>query len=109
MSGPSTFLLVSLPTSITNSHDKQDALSALRTTISNDNGSTYPFTIPEFKIGTLDALVQQADDLAKLSAACEAVVGKVGDSLRTILDGDDVKVAQQKSINDSMELGAFFS
>src|ERR1700761_6452711 len=102
MSKPSTFLLVSLPTSITNSHDKEDALSALQSTISRDNGTTYPFAIPTFKIGTLDALVQQAEDLAKLNVACDVVVNKVADSLRTILDGDEDKIAQQKTINGSM-------
>lgn len=98
---PSKYLLVSLPTSISPSGDKDEALTALRSSVSTDNGTTVPFTIPEFKIGTLDALVQQADDLAKLSNSCEAVVGKVGDSLRGILDGDEDKIEQQKTINDS--------
>lgn len=99
---PSKYLLVSLPTSISQSGDKDEALTALRSSVSTDNGTTVPFTIPEFKIGTLDALVQQADDLAKLSNSCDAVVGKVGDSLRSILDDDEDKIEQQKTINDSM-------
>ncbi|KAF4630109.1 hypothetical protein G7Y89_g8040 [Cudoniella acicularis] len=100
MSGPSKYLLVSLPTSISPSNDKEEALTALRSTISNDNGAVLPFKIPEFKIGTLDALVQQADDLAKLENACEGVVAKVGDSLRSLLEGDEAKIAQQKTVND---------
>jgi V-type H+-transporting ATPase subunit C len=100
MSKPSTFILVSLPTSISSSLDKEDALNALRRTV-GDNGTTYPFNLPTFKIGTLDALVQQADDLAKLDNACAGVVGKVADSLRSILDGDEDKIAQQKTVNDS--------
>ena len=67
-----------------------------------DYGSTYPFSFPTFKIGTLDALVQQADELSKLHGACEGVVSKIGDSLRGILDGDEERIAQQKTINDSM-------
>src|ERR1700712_1050496 len=101
MSKQTQFLLVSLPTSISPSGDKDEALTALRSSVSTGNGTTYPFAIPAFKIGTLDALVQQADDLAKLSNSCEAVVGKVGESLRGILDGDEDKIAQQKTINDS--------
>jgi V-type H+-transporting ATPase subunit C len=101
MSRPSKFLLVSLPTSIATSQHKDDALEALKSTVSSDNGTTYPFAIPAFKIGTLDALVQQADDLGKLSTACEGVVNKVGDSLRTILDGDEGKITQQKMVNNS--------
>ena len=94
-------MLVSLPSSIAPSNDREEALTALRSTVSNDVGTTYPFALPNFKIGTLDALVQQADDLAKLNNACEQVVNKVGDSLRGILDGDEEKIAQQKTINDS--------
>ena len=98
---PQTFFLVSLPTSISPSGDKDEALTTLRSAVSPDQGTTYPFAIPSFKIGTLDALVQQADDLAKLNSACEGVVAKVGESLRQILDSDEAKVQQQKTINDS--------
>ncbi|KAF2800875.1 ATPase, V1 complex, subunit C [Melanomma pulvis-pyrius CBS 109.77] len=100
MSKGSKYLLVSLPTSISPSSHPDEALTALRSTISTDNGTTYPFAIPTFKIGTLDALVQQADDLAKLESACESVVHKVGESLKSILDGDEEKVQQNKTIND---------
>ncbi|KAF2003211.1 ATPase, V1 complex, subunit C [Amniculicola lignicola CBS 123094] len=100
MSKGTKYLLVSLPTSITPSSHPDEALTALRSTVTTNCGTTYPFAIPTFKIGTLDALVQQADDLAKLDAACDGVVGKVGDSLKAILDGDEDKVQQQKTIND---------
>lgn len=96
------YILVSLPLGIFDSSDKDDALSSLSATVSPENGSTLPFSVPDFKIGTLDALVQQADDLAKLETACQAVVGKVADSLRSILDGDGDKINQQKMVNDSM-------
>lgn len=95
------YLLVSLPTSISPTNDHDEALTALRSAVTTDYGTVFPFQIPEFKIGTLDALVQQADDLAKLEAGCEGVVGKVGDSLRNILEGDHEKTAQQKTVNDS--------
>ena len=104
MSKGTKYLLVSLPTSISPSNDHDEALTALRAAVTTDYGTTYPFAIPTFKIGTLDALVQQADDLTKLDTACEGVVNKVGDSLRSILDGDEDKIAQQKTINDSMFL-----
>ncbi|TLS23288.1 uncharacterized protein PpBr36_05932 [Pyricularia pennisetigena] len=97
MPTPSTYALVSLPL---RAFDTDDALSALRGTITSDNGSVQPFTIPEFKIGTLDALVQQADDLTKLEAACQGVVSRVADSLKNLLDGDEDKVAQHKTVND---------
>ncbi|KAI3558731.1 V-ATPase subunit C [Colletotrichum abscissum] len=94
------YALVSLPLGIFDSGDKDDALSSLSATISPENGSVRPFNIPDFKIGTLDALVQQADDLAKLESTCQAVVAKVADSLKSILDGDEDKISQQKMVND---------
>ncbi|KAL9593468.1 MAG: hypothetical protein Q9219_007538 [cf. Caloplaca sp. 3 TL-2023] len=100
MSRNTRFLLVSLPASISPTNDHDEALTALRSAVTTDYGTVFPFPIPEFKIGTLDALVQQADDLAKLETACEGVVGKVGDSLKTILEGDEEKVSQSKTVND---------
>lgn len=101
MSDASKYLLVSLPNSISPSDDHDEALTALRAAVTTDNGNTMPFNIPTFKIGTLDALVQQADDLTKLCNDCETVFGKVGDSLSSLLEGDQEKIAQQKNVNDS--------
>lgn len=101
MPSPNSYILVSLPLRIFDSSDKDDALSAISATITSDNGTVQPFPIPEFKIGTLDALVQQADDLAKLDSACEGVVNRMADSLKNILDGDEEKIAQNKMVNDS--------
>ncbi|KAJ5794081.1 ATPase V1 complex subunit C [Penicillium paradoxum] len=100
MSKPTKYLLLSLPTSIVPSHHRDDALDAVSTTVSPDNGSVASFPIPEFKIGTLDALVQQADELAKLEASCQGVVAKVGDALKNILEGDETQIDQMKVVND---------
>ncbi|KAF4464639.1 V-type H+-transporting ATPase subunit C [Fusarium albosuccineum] len=94
------YALLSLPLGVFDSSDRDDALSSLRGTISSDNGSVLPFNIPDFKIGTLDALVQQADDLTKLEASCQAVVAKVADSLKNVLEGDEDRIAQYKMVND---------
>lgn len=102
MSGGGKHLLVALPTYISLSNDHDEALTALRSAVTTDYGTTYPFPIPTFKIGSLDALVQQADDLAKLAADSEAVVGRVGESLTNLLEGDTEKIEQQKNVNDSM-------
>lgn len=95
-----TFFLVSLPTSISPSGDRDEALTALRAGVNPDQGTTYPFAIPDFKVGTLDALVQQADDLAKLDQGCRGVVDKVADSLKSLLEGDEEKLQEQKVVND---------
>ena len=101
MSKNPRYLLVSLPTSISPANDHDEALTALRSAVTTEYGSVFPFNIPEFKIGSLDAIIGQADDLAKLEAGCEGVVGKVGDSLKTILEGDQEKLSQSKTVNDS--------
>ncbi|KAK3672647.1 Vacuolar ATP synthase subunit C [Recurvomyces mirabilis] len=97
---PQTFFLVSLPTSISQSGNTDEALTALRSAVQTDNGTTFPFAIPNFKVGTLDALVQQADDLTKLEGGCKGVVDKVQDSLRGLLEGDEQKLQEQKVVND---------
>jgi len=94
------YILVSLPLRIFD----DDPISSLKGTVGRDNGEVLPFAVPSFKIGTLDALVQHADDLTKLNAACEAVVSKVSDSLKVILDGDEERASQQKIVNDSRYL-----
>lgn len=101
MSKNTKYLLVSVPASITPSGHKEEAIQALQKAAGNDYATVSPFSIPEFKIGTLDALIQQSEELAKLSATCESVVSKVGDCLRNILEGDEEKIAQQKAVNDS--------
>jgi len=90
------YILLSLPLRIF----EDDPISSLTATVGRDNGEVLPFAIPSFKIGTLDALVQHADDLTKLNALCESVVSKVADSLKAILDGDEHKAAQHKMVND---------
>ena len=100
MSKDTRWAVISLPSSICASNDKEEAFNALSSSVS-DYGSAFPFPIPTFKIGTLDALVQQAEELSKLHGACEGVVSKIGDSLQGILDGDEERIAQQKTINDS--------
>jgi len=97
---PAKYALVSLPQGAFDSNHKDDAISALSATVSSGNGTVVPFQVPEFKIGTLDALVQQADDLAKLEANAEAVVAKVSDSLRQLLNGDEDRLSQYKMVND---------
>lgn len=95
------YLAVSVPASITPSGHRDDALASLQKAVSPSNGEVLNFNIPEFKIGTLDALLQQSDELGKLEGLCNTVVGKVGDTLKNVLDGDEEKIAMHKNVNDS--------
>lgn len=101
---PSRYAFVSLPLGAFDSGDKQDAVSSLSATVSPDNGSVQAFNVPDFKIGTLDALVQQADDLAKLESVAENVVARVSESLTSILGNDPDRLTQYKMVNDSPSL-----
>jgi V-type H+-transporting ATPase subunit C len=94
------YALLSLPLSGFDSSDRDDALSSLKATIPSTDTTVLPFNLPSFKIGTLDGLVQQADDLAKLEANCQNVVAKVADSLRSVLSNDENRLAQYKMVND---------
>lgn len=98
---PSLYSFISLPLGVFESSDKDDAISSLSATVSPDNGTVLPFHLPDFKMGTLDALVQQADDLAKLESIASSVVAKVADSLQSILGPDEDRLAQYKMVNDS--------
>ncbi|KAF4123311.1 V-type H+-transporting ATPase subunit C [Geosmithia morbida] len=96
---PSRYAFVSLPLGAFDSSDREDAISSLSATVS-DNGTVQAFNVPDFKIGTLDALVQQADDLAKLESVAENVVSRVSESLSSILGNDADRLAQYKMVND---------
>ena len=101
MSKSNKYLLISVPSSITPSGHKDDAIQSLQKAVNESYGTVSSFSIPDFKIGTLDALIQQSEELAKLEGMCQGVVAKVGDCLKGILEGDEQKMAQHKSVNDS--------
>lgn len=96
-----SYILLSLPLRTFDTGNQDEAVKALGSTVGAENGTTTAYPIPAFKIGTLDALVQQADELAKLHTGCEGVVHRVADSLKTILEGNEDKIAQNKMVNDS--------
>lgn len=97
----SSYLLVSVPSSITPSGHKDDALGAIQKAANPSNGDVQPFSVPEFKIGTLESCLQQSDELAKLENVCNGVVNKVADTLKNVLEGDEDKAAAHKNVNDS--------
>lgn len=101
MSSGEQYALLSLPLSVEPSAHEEDVLKLLLNTIPSElANSTVKFPIPSFKIGTLDALVRQADELAKLDGQVEAAVAKGSDVLRSVLE-DESKVKDLKKVNDS--------
>jgi hypothetical protein len=102
MSKQAKYLFVSVPSSITPSGHKDDAIQSLQSAVNQSYGTVNTLNIPEFKVGTLDALLQMSEELQRLEGQCQGVVSKVGDTLKNILDGDEEKMAQHKAVNDSM-------
>lgn len=102
MSKHAKYLFVSVPSSITPSGHKDDAILSLQSAVNESYGTVNALKIPDFHVGTLDALLQMSEELQKLEGLCQGVVSKVGDTLKNILDGDEEKMAQHKTVNDSM-------
>lgn len=97
MSSPK-YILVALPATIVRSGDEDEAFNALKSTVSPDAGEADRYNIPSFKIGTLDALVLQADELTKVDQQVESAVSKVADVLRNVCA--DGRVEEHKTVND---------
>ncbi|KAG0735567.1 hypothetical protein G6F57_005313 [Rhizopus arrhizus] len=66
--------------------DKQNTFLNIKGKLA-DYAQTYHYTIPDFKIGTLDALVLLSDDLVKYDAAFEQSVNKLTDILTSLTKG----------------------
>ncbi|TPX32899.1 hypothetical protein SmJEL517_g04043 [Synchytrium microbalum] len=83
----STYWFVSIPSDPT----RQDAVNKLRDKISYrpvDYAEIFPFPLPDFKIGTLDALMVLSDDLTKVDGTFETMTIKISDNLKSLLGGD---------------------
>jgi V-type H+-transporting ATPase subunit C len=59
------------------------------------------FETPIFKIGTLDNLIQQSDDLAKLDSQFQSIVNKASEIISSIYEGSVAKaqIAQAKRVD----------
>ncbi|ORY75419.1 ATPase V1 complex subunit C [Protomyces lactucae-debilis] len=76
------------------------AYAVIQAVVTQDMADISRFPIPDLKIGTLDALVSNAEDLARLDTTCEGYVYKVADILKQILQGDRRKMAEQEVVGD---------
>jgi V-type H+-transporting ATPase subunit C len=101
MAPQTKYLFVAVPSSVASSGHKDDAIDTIQKAANPSNGTVSQFSSPDFKIGTLDALIQQSEELSKLEGLCKSVVSKVGDTLKNVLDGDQEKMAMHKTVNDS--------
>ncbi|KAI0042663.1 ATPase, V1 complex, subunit C [Auriscalpium vulgare] len=58
------------------------------------------WSIPSFKTGTLDSLVSLSEELPKQEAVFTAVVAKIVDTLRNLLNNDPSKLSQHILVNE---------
>ncbi|KAI8337133.1 hypothetical protein BC941DRAFT_470867 [Chlamydoabsidia padenii] len=77
--------------------NKQNTILNIKAKLT-EYAETNAFPIPDFKIGTLDALVLLSDDLVKYDAAFEQTVNKVADIVRTF--GSTGNRGQQLVVNE---------
>ncbi|KAJ1660362.1 Vacuolar ATP synthase subunit C [Dispira simplex] len=89
------YWLLSLPAN----GDRNTAWQKLRNDLATDHTDLCKFSIPEFKIGTLDSLVQLSDELVKTDTAYGAVTLKLVDVLRTLVQGDEQVLQSMATIN----------
>ncbi|KAJ1929923.1 Vacuolar ATP synthase subunit C [Tieghemiomyces parasiticus] len=88
------YWLLSLPAA----GDRNAAWQRLRAEVAGDQHDLCTFSIPEFKIGTLDSLVQLSDELVKTDQTYGALATKLADVLRNLVQGDEQVLASMLSI-----------
>lgn len=69
--------------------------------LSVEDGDVATFDIPNFKIGTLDNLVQQSEELSKLDGQVYGAFHKAGEVLETLYDGNESKIIAAKRLSDN--------
>ena len=90
------FWLISAP------GDKENlqALERMNTVASKSNLSyNTKFTIPDFKVGTLDSLVGLSDELAKLDIFAESLIRRIAQSMVEVMEDAKGKVQENLLAN----------
>ena len=99
----SEFWLISAP------GDKENlqALERMNTVASKSNLSyNTKFTIPDFKVGTLDSLVGLSDELAKLDIFAESLIRRIAQSMVEVMEDAKGKV-QENLLANGVDLMSF--
>ncbi|KAJ3092993.1 hypothetical protein HK102_013267 [Quaeritorhiza haematococci] len=95
----STYWFVSAPADPT----KPDTVNKVKDKVSskgNEYAEVYSIGLPDFKVGTLDALYVLSDDLQKLDPAVEAMAVKIAENLKTLLHNDIDQWRTNLTVND---------
>ncbi|OZJ02534.1 hypothetical protein BZG36_04135 [Bifiguratus adelaidae] len=89
------YWFVSVPTSGSKQNTWQNLKGKLK-----EAAEVTLYTVPEFKIGTLDALVLISDELAKYDASFESSANKLADMLRNVSKDPNAGIDKSLVIND---------
>ncbi|KAG7700366.1 hypothetical protein KL950_000481 [Ogataea haglerorum] len=96
------YLLISLPKST--STDKRSLRDWLQTYINGGSVELFEYQLPGFKVGTLDSLVLQSEELGRIDQQLYGSIGKVQDIMASIYGEGDAKfVAKQKIDGKSVD------
>ncbi|EGW32908.1 vacuolar ATP synthase subunit C (V-ATPase C subunit) [Spathaspora passalidarum NRRL Y-27907] len=90
------YLILSLPQST-------NARKWLTESLNTGKQPLFNLKIPDFQSGTLDSLVQESEELAKIDQQLSASVSKVVDILNSVTDGSSTRVVQSRSVFDYIE------
>lgn len=106
---PQSLFLLCLPASAAPpGGDPQTQLESwLKTSLGTS--TTAPFELPNFKIGTLDSLIHQGEELAKLDGQFQGMVNKSAEIINTIYEGGEAQVAAAKRIDDQQSPEKYLS
>lgn len=96
------FYLLSLPSSAAPSGgDPEEQLEKWYSTSLNlPSSEVNHFEIPNLKIGTLDSLVQQSEEIAKLDGQFYGIVSKISDIIGTLYEGNAAHISSAKRVDD---------
>ncbi|ANZ77923.1 BA75_05015T0 [Komagataella pastoris] len=91
-----SYLLISLPKTQNLLHDETQEW--LETNVNGGKVSVTNVEVPEFKIGTLDTLMQQTEEISKLDNQLNQAVNKVLEIIQTVFDRNPAFVEQAKQV-----------
>ncbi|AOA62779.1 V-type proton ATPase subunit C of the V1 peripheral membrane domain [Komagataella phaffii CBS 7435] len=91
-----SYLLISLPKTQNLLHDETQ--DWLETNVNGGKVSVTNVDVPEFKIGTLDTLMQQTEEISKLDNQLNQAVNKVLEIIQTVFDKNPAFVEQAKQV-----------
>lgn len=99
------YILVSLPNSFFDNSRRE--VPSLVADVATEPTAVSPFSTPNFKIGTLDGLMQNADDLSKLFDSCRLVASKVTDCFKVPMERVGENLGDYQVRNRSMFSSTF--